>query len=541
MEEIDGCSIPVTGATHPVLPGECDSATLARQMTDFASKRILIFVVAYNAETTLEDVLGRIPRALHCPNVEVLVIDDSSSDATFSRALAYRSPVSDFRVTILRTPENQGYGGNQKLGYRYAIDHGFDVVALLHGDGQYAPEKLPELLAPLLRGEADAVFGSRMLKKSDALKGGMPLYKWIANQALTAFQNRLLGTQLSEFHPGYRLFSTDALRQIPFERNSGGFHFDTEIIVQLVKQDLRIVELPIPTYYGDEICYVNGFRYSWDVCRTMVRSWFHERNLFYDRRFDLDPPQETYDLKLGFPSSHTMAIARVQAGARVLDIGCGRGYVAEELAKKAAHVTGVDQFAPARSVDPKVSFHRWDLDDDPLPVDASACDQIFMLDIIEHLKDPEVFMERLRHATARRRPEIVITTGNIGFIATRAMLLFGQFNYGRRGILDRTHTRLFTFGSLRELLDQAGYRVLEVAGIPAPFPKALGARWLWLGRVLLQLNALLLRICPGLFAYQILVRARAQPTVPHLLRETLQTSDALRRQTPDRPGAAAGR
>src|SRR5438094_3015579 len=146
------------------------------------NKRVLIFVVAYNAETTIQSVLSRIPPELQNPNVEVLVIDDSSKDATFARGLAYENQADGLRVTILRTPENQGYGGNQKLGYRYAIEHGFDVVALLHGDGQYAPEKLPYLLEPLLRGEADAVFGSRMIEKRDALKGGMPLYKWFGNQ-----------------------------------------------------------------------------------------------------------------------------------------------------------------------------------------------------------------------------------------------------------------------------------------------------------------------------------------------------------------------
>src|SRR5205823_5474091 len=160
--------------------------------------------VAYNAETTIQSVLNRIPPELHTNNVEVLVIDDSSKDETFARGVAFENPAGSFRITILRTPENQGYGGNQKLGYRYAIEHGFDVVALLHGDGQYAPEKLPYLLEPLLRGEADAVFGSRMIEKRDALKGGMPLYKWFGNQVLTRFQNFMLGSKLSEFHSGYR-------------------------------------------------------------------------------------------------------------------------------------------------------------------------------------------------------------------------------------------------------------------------------------------------------------------------------------------------
>ena len=138
---------------------------------DLTGKRLLIFVVAYNAESTIEKVLTRIPQSLHSDQVEVLIIDDSSKDATFASSLRYQQRQSDFRITVLRTPENQGYGGNQKLGYRYAIDHGFDLVALVHGDGQYAPEKLPALLGPLISGEADAVFGSRMLDKAGSPGG----------------------------------------------------------------------------------------------------------------------------------------------------------------------------------------------------------------------------------------------------------------------------------------------------------------------------------------------------------------------------------
>src|SRR5678816_117936 len=170
---------------------------------DLAGKRLLIFVVAYNAETTIEKVLSRIPASLHQPNVEVLIIDDSSTDDTFLSGLRYQQAHSALKITVLRTPENQGYGGNQKLGYRYAIENSFDLVALIHGDGQYAPEKLPSLLAPLIADEADAVFGSRMIDKEAARAGGMPLYKWLGNQILTSYQNFMLGTRFSEFHSGY--------------------------------------------------------------------------------------------------------------------------------------------------------------------------------------------------------------------------------------------------------------------------------------------------------------------------------------------------
>ena len=107
-------------------------------------------------------------------------------------------------------------------------------------------------------------------------------------------------------------------------------------------------------------------------------------------------------------------------------------------------------------------------------MEVSAFDQIFLLDVIEHLKDPEAFMEKLRSAAGSKRPEIVLTTANVAFGITRLMLFLGNFNYGRKGILDRTHTRLFTFQSLRERFDQTGYKVIEIRGIPAPFPKALG-------------------------------------------------------------------
>ena len=495
---------------------------------DLRGKRVLIFIVAYNAETTIEKVLRRIPATLHQSNVEVLAIDDSSRDNTFRNGLRYQESQPTLKVTILRTPENQGYGGNQKLGYRYAIDNNFDIVALVHGDGQYAPEELPVLLEPLLAGEADAVFGSRMINKRAARDGGMPFYKWIGNQVLTSFQNWTLGTGFSEFHSGYRLYATRALAQIPFEKNTHDFHFDTEIIIQFVLKKLRITELPIPTYYGTEICHVNGLKYAWDICLTMLRVRLQRMNLLFDRKFHLDPVEETYDLKLGFESSHTLAIRAARPGSHLLDVGCGRGLVATELTRKGCHVTGMDRYVPAPDDAPHgVRFICWDLDRKEFPVNVSQFDQILLLDIIEHLKAPEEFMDELRFATGRKRPELILTTANIGFFAMRLLLLLGQFNYGKKGILDATHTRLFTFRSLRDLLKQSGYEILETRGIPAPFPKALGDNT-W-ARLFVRLNAFLIRLSRGLFSYQIFVRAQAKPTVHHLLHETFEATADFRR------------
>jgi glycosyltransferase involved in cell wall biosynthesis len=496
---------------------------------DLGGKRLLIFIVAYNAERTIEKVLARIPSSLQSEDVEILIIDDSSSDDTFVNGLRYQQRASAFKITVLRTPENQGYGGNQKLGYRYAIDHGFDIVALVHGDGQYAPEKLPTLLAPLVREEADAVFGSRMIDKRAARRGGMPAYKWIGNQVLTAFQNRALGTKLSEFHTGYRLYSTAALTQIPFERNTNDFHFDTEIIIQIVLRKLRIAELPIPTFYGDEVCHVNGMKYAWDVFKATMKARMCGIHLFYDRKFDVNPEIGSHSDKLAFPSSQTFAVESCTAGKNVLQLGIGHANVAAELERRGCRVTAIDFAANELAENSEMirSAAR-----PSLPENLPAYDQILLMDLVEHLHDPENFMDALRKKTAGRRPEVIITTANVAFFITRIMLALGQFNYSRKGILGIGHRRLFTFKSLRALLEQAGYEVLEAHGVPAPFPLAIGTNF-W-SRTLLGVNGLLLNISRSLFAYQICLRARALPDSRHLLKETISGSAKLRSQLLDR-------
>ncbi len=179
-------------------------------------KKVLIFIVCYNAERFITDVLSRIPNEIwHSDvfNTEILIIDDESIDQTFNQAIEYIHHNQDLKITLLHNPKNQGYGGNQKIGYYYAIQNHFDVVVLMHGDGQYPPEFINEIIQPIINEEADVVFGSRMIYKGDALKGNMPLYKWIGNQILTHFQNLILQSNLSEFHTGY---SGSRLHKIQF-------------------------------------------------------------------------------------------------------------------------------------------------------------------------------------------------------------------------------------------------------------------------------------------------------------------------------------
>jgi glycosyltransferase involved in cell wall biosynthesis len=491
-------------------------------------KKVLILILAYNAQNHIAGVIDRIPKELWSNpdyTTDVVIIDDCSKDNTSAVARVHLNQFP-YPVRLLCNSLNQGYGGNQKIGYIYAIEHGYDIVVMVHGDGQYPPEKLPDMIAPLVREEADAVFGSRMMHKKDALAGHMPLYKFAGNIALTALQNLMLGAHLSEFHTGFRAYSVATLKRIPFQHNSNVFHFDTDIIIQLVDNGMKIIEIPIPTYYGDEICHVNGIRYAFDVMVSTFLSRIQKYGIFYAPKFDYEPAL-FYPDKSSFASSHSFALAQVPGKERVLDIGCGEGYVSSRLRANGSTVAGCDW-----RVDDKMracydKVFATDLNYPDFSVlNSEHFDVIMLLDVIEHLLSPERFMTLMHAWCANDNPRIILTTPNIAFCVPRFMLMLGQFNYGKRGTLDMTHTRLFTFGSLKRLLASTGFNAVEVHGIPAPFPLAVGSNWV--ARCLLKLNIFLIKISKSLFSYQIAVVARPAPTLEMLMRQAIEVGDAVK-------------
>jgi hypothetical protein len=454
---------------------------------------------------------------------EVLVIEDASSDKTAEVMRRLKEKTFPWKITFLSNPVNLGYGGNQKIGYLHAIQKGFDAVVLLHGDGQYAPEKLPDMIRPLLGEEgADAVFGSRMMVKQDALKGGMPLYKWVGNQILTGLENTLAGTSLSEFHTGYRAYSTKALTRVPFDLCTSDFHFDTEIILQLRKAGARIVEIAIPTHYGEEVCHVNGFRYAWGCLVSCMHSKLTDLGIFYSRKFDVRLEKTRYKSKLSqASSSQSQACSLVPKEAAVLDIGGGNGWTAEKLAReKGCTVTVVDNCFTFDAL-PGITQIPHDLNN-PLPqLPEASC--IMALDILEHLPRPmqREVLGRLRERYCQPAAKFIVTVPNTGFLPLRVVfLLFGRLNYGIRGILDETHYFLFTESSLRELFSDAMYETDIVKGIPAPYfllpiPHKMAS---FLDRI----HTILARNMPRLFAYQFLIVAKPLPTLEKLLNNSLE-------------------
>ena len=233
---------------------------------------------ARNAALTLHRTVAAIPE----DSVdEVILVDDASTDSTVE--LARRLPLH----TIWH-PHNVGYGGNQKTCYLEALQRKADVVVMLHPDGQYEPTLIPRLVAPIINGEADLVLGSRLAEPGAALAGGMPKWKYVANRGLTAIENRVLGTSLSELHTGYRAYSRELLITVPFLRNALDFSFDSELLMQAVYFGFRIAEVPTHTIYTDDASSV-GLRasiiYGLKTLGALGRLLLHRSKILRSRKF----------------------------------------------------------------------------------------------------------------------------------------------------------------------------------------------------------------------------------------------------------------
>jgi 2-polyprenyl-3-methyl-5-hydroxy-6-metoxy-1,4-benzoquinol methylase len=480
-------------------------------LADCRGKRIGILVVAYNAVTTLSATLKRIPKEVWDNIEEVAVFDDASPDETYELAVGFKTIFGVEKLTVIRNVKNLGYGGNQMRGYRYFQERGFDVVVMLHGDGQYAPEVLADLYAPIVAGEADAVFGSRMMSDYGGPRaGGMPLYKYVGNRILTEYANYFLGMKLTEFHSGYRAYSLHALKKIDFSQMTHDFHFDTQIIIKIHHQGLRLREVPIPTYYGNEICYVNGFKYAKDVFFAVRRY----RGTLAGRATAPEYAEFSphYPLKESRYSSHDYFRRYAGSGHEILDVGCGEGHFASLVAQSGNKVVGIDLLETAAQADAMEQYISADLDGGLVgakrALGEKKFDLILLQDVLEHLRSPDQMLQDCKRY-CKPSGRVIVSVPNVANVTVRLGLLFGSFDYRPRGILDRTHLRFFTRKTARQLLESAGYEVIEQRSTVMPLELAFGLDaksplMIVLNRVL----ALFTWINPGLLGYQTILVAR---------------------------------
>jgi glycosyltransferase involved in cell wall biosynthesis len=446
--------------------------------------RIGILVVAYNAESTLASVLDRVPVSFRPRISEIFVCDDASPDSTYLVGLGYKQQNADLPLQIMRHPQNLGYGGNQKAGYRMAIEQGLDIIVMLHGDGQYAPECLPEIVAPLERGEADCVMGSRMMVDGGARAGGMPLYKYVGNKILTKFENKVLGTDFTEFHSGYRAYRVDALTSIPFERNSDDFHFDTQIIIQLVDAGKRILEIPIPTFYGNEICHVNGLGYAKDVSVDVVRYRLGKLGFISGEYGGVDDEFVARQEDGAHASILRWLAHRPSANLLVL------GDVGDRLLTRIREIGHQVSHAGATELEHNL----------PAATDTKY-DLVLAVDLLERLREPEALLARLRDVLTAEG-QLVVSVPNFAHWYVRGRTLLGLFDYDQRGVLDHRHVRFFTRRGLLHRLRMAGFEVVreESTGLPLDILAGHGGAW---RRALSIIDRVAVAARPSLFGYQL--------------------------------------
>ena len=238
-------------------------------------ENVYVLMPAYNAGATVEGVFARIPEDVKPRIRRYVAVNDGSKDDTAEALVRLQAAFPN--LVVLTHEKNKGYGEAEKTLLRYARAEGADVGILLHSDGQYSPEKIPELLTPFDDDTADLVQGSRMLG-GGARRGHMPLYKFLANKFLTAIENWAFGMNLAEYHSGYMLYSRKAIETIPWEKLSQSFDFDLEMIVLARVTGLRIAEIAIPTIYAGEKSHLNPVKYGLDVLSIV---WAYKRGKYH--------------------------------------------------------------------------------------------------------------------------------------------------------------------------------------------------------------------------------------------------------------------
>jgi len=234
--------------------------------------KVIAVMPAYNAESTLAATLADVPVG---SVDEVILVDDGSRDRTVQVA-------REMGLTVIEHPQNRGYGGNQKTCYRYALEHGADVVVMIHPDYQYDSRVIPHAVGFIELGICDVVLGSRIRSRQETLAGGMPKYKYVSNRFLTAVENFALGQNLGDFHSGFRVYRREVLERVPFEGNSDDFVFDTQFLVQAVHLGFRLGDVPVPVRYFPEASSINfkrSLRYGLTTLGVVGQFWLQRLGL----------------------------------------------------------------------------------------------------------------------------------------------------------------------------------------------------------------------------------------------------------------------
>ncbi|MFA5974896.1 MAG: methyltransferase domain-containing protein [Elusimicrobiota bacterium] len=449
------------------------------------------------------------------PDVSCLIMDDASQDGTFEAVSRFLTQYPWPTCLIVRHRHPLGPGGNQKVGIRHAMERKVDVVLTILGG---SPATLSAIPGMLDRFQADDRADYLLATERFGWRSPLAWPRWLRQRGLSLIENRFSGVRIPDWHGPLRIYRLNALREIAFELNTHEAHFHTEILLQLIsagRRRLRTFDVPLHSDRLPSMARAGSLQ----TIKAALKFRLQRYSLFYDFRYHPEliipgpkaaaPSRPHYTDKVGFDSPHALVCnsdTLVPPKSRVLDLGCSVGYVARHLTeKKGCSVVGVDRLDPSQVLT-GFEYHRLDLEQDLERlcqiIDHGEFDVILILDVLEHLSTPELFLLMLTRRRYQKIPRIIVSTGNVGFLVVRLMLLAGFFNYGNKGILDITHKRLFTVRTFKNLLDQTGFAILRRYGFSLPW-KELGLPRT-LCRPLEKIHGGFARWRPTLFAYQVL-------------------------------------
>lgn len=456
------------------MPQLTESAQNDLSLAHNGGRRIGILLLDPWPGTSRKLVLDRIP-AVVWNNLEEVVTFGESDDRP--------------KVTTLPKPVDAGPGALRKAAFAYFIERGFDVFVVLRSDGRYPPELLSNLYRPIIADQADAVFGS-----PNGNHGG----------PLNGLEKMMIGLELTNFHCGYRAYRVSALRAIKWQRLSDGETFDLELVLKLKHQNFRIRELAIPGNCGPPAPFLRTLK---QTAKTVYR--YRQTRLSVKRYPEFEEYFVHYPVKESKRSSHAYAESLVGTGHDVLDIGCGEGILAATLIRNGNRITGADILPHVANESVLEQYFSVDLNTGIEPMlkalGGKTFDRVLLLDIIEHLLQPEPLLRQMQRLL-KPGGQLILSVPNIANIIIRLSLLFGRFDYTERGILDKTHVRFFTRKTLKRMLAEIGYRIVEERetvmpielffGLPASNP---------LMRFGNEVLGVFTRLLPGLFGYQLMV------------------------------------
>lgn len=424
-------------------------------------------------------------------------------------------------LRLRRPPRPTGPGGLRKDAFEHALGAGLDWVVALRADGTHPPEALPALLRPAVCEGRDAVIASRLAPGHAAGDAGLSLSRRLALALEAGVQNRVLGLRRRDYGSSYRVIATRALEAIPFQLDSDDRRFDVELALQLRALGARVEEVPVAPAWREDDRAREALGHAVRSLRAALAYRLHQLHVTRDGRYLVDP-EVHYTLKLSATGSHMQIVDAIAPGSRVLDLGCSQGLLARPLREKDVKVTGVDAGPPHRLAAALERYHRRDLEE-PLALPCGReFDYVVLADVIEHLRNRQALLRGARRFL-REDGRLIVSTPNIALWFYRLSLLVGRFEYGPRGVLDRTHVHLYTRATFRREVERAGFRVLRERVTALPFEvvfESTGRSRAVLG--LAKGYHALARLWPEMFAYQIILEAdittlddEAAPQRPH--------------------------